>query len=73
MSVVDADRMLSIVILLLIQQIHLTHQTRIIQATLASTVELPCSSVNQTLEPIHNAKVDCLKILFVLSVIIFVF
>ena len=73
MSIADADRMLSIVILLLIQQIHLTHQTRIIQATLTSTVELPCSSVNQTLEPIHIAKVDCLKILFVLSVIIFVF
>jgi hypothetical protein len=54
-----ADRMLSIVIILfIIQQFYPTEQLKSIQATLASTVELPCLVVNQTIESASAAKVN---------------
>jgi len=54
-----ADRMLSIVIILfIIQQFYPTEQLKSIQATLASTVELPCLVVNQTIESASTAKVN---------------
>lgn len=58
--IVDADRMLSIVIIIivLIQQFSSTNQLKTIQATLASTVELPCSIINQNIEPTNPAKVN---------------
>jgi hypothetical protein len=55
-----ADQMLSLIIILLlfIQHFHPTEQLKTIQATLASTVELPCSVVNQTTESVNAAKVN---------------
>lgn len=47
-----------IIILVLIQQFSPTYQLRIIQATLASTVELPCSIINENNEPTNPAKVN---------------
>ena len=55
------DRMLSIVIcllVLLLQQFSSTEQFQTIQVTLASSVELPCSTINQTSESINPAKVN---------------
>ncbi len=60
-----ADRMLSLIIILLfIQQFHSTEQLKTIQATLASTVELPCSVVNQTIESASTAKVNTKQKIF---------
>jgi len=54
--------MLSIVIIILIiQQISPTYQLKTIQATLASTVELPCSVVNQNNESTNPAQVNVQK------------
>jgi len=54
--------MLSIVIIiLLIQQFYPTYQLKTIQATLASTVELPCSTIIQNTELINPAKVNYIK------------
>jgi hypothetical protein len=51
--------MLSIVIIILIiQQISPTYQLQTIQATLASTVELPCSAVNQSIESTNPGQVN---------------
>ncbi len=58
--IVDAYRMLSIVIIiyiLLTQQPYQTYQLETIEAALGSTVELPCS-VGQNIEPTNPAKVN---------------
>jgi hypothetical protein len=61
-SIVDAYRMLSIVIIiLLIQQFYPTYQLEAVQAAISSTVELPCSVINQNIESTNPAKVNTKK------------
>jgi len=58
----DAYRMLSIVIIiLLIQQFYPTYQLEAVQAAISSTVELPCSVINQNIESTNPAKVNTKK------------
>ena len=53
--------MWSIVICLLIQQFYPTEQLKTLQVTLASSIELPCSTVNHTNESSNPAKVSVLR------------
>jgi hypothetical protein len=54
--------MLSIVIIiLLIQQFYPTYQLEAVQAAISSTVELPCSVINQNIESTNPAKVNTKK------------
>ena len=56
-TIVDADRMWSLVVLTFFQFISQTLQLETIQATLASTIELPCS-VERNIDPTNLAKVS---------------